>query len=184
MRQNRNISLGESFSVLYTNWGNLYREWSKELVQTDANEAQKKIEQAKQYYSKAQRADPDYLDAYWSMVRLHIELEEYNLARWTIEKASFVLNNDEYYDLSRFNYKLISRKYAAYLSLVTDFYDPNQSRPTKHTLQMCRALIGWDYSREKSIEDFFQAAKQSGIALGEEVELINSQKFVSFISTS
>lgn len=182
MSKNNNIALGENSASLYVNWGNMYRLWAKEPSSDKADSGKNYLNTAKLYLNKAQKEDPSYLDAYWSMVRLHIKLNEFNLARWTIEKAIFVLNNASYYELNRFNYSLLGKKYAAYLSLLVDFYDPDMAAPSESTLQLANELIGWKFGREKSLEDFFQAAKDSSLNLTDEYKLLENNEFVDFIN--
>jgi len=182
MSKNKNVSLGENTANLYVSWGNMYRLWAQEVAEDNSRAKKMYINKAKLYLNKAQKADPAYLDTYWNMVRLHIELDEYNLARWTIEKALFILNNDSYYELSRFNYNLLGKKYAAYLSLLVDFYDPEMTAPSDSTLKLSKELIGWRFSRAKSLEDFFKAAKESSLNLTDENKLLESSDFVNFIN--
>ena len=182
MRENKNVSLGENTANLFVSWGNMYRLWAKSIDIKEDQKRKEYIGRSKYYLLKAQVADPAYLDAYWSMVRLHIEQKEYNLARWIIEKALFVLNHNEQYELRRFNYQLLGKKYAAYLALLTDFYDQDQLCPTPSTLELCKELIGFQHSRKKSIEDFFQAAEESSVSLGVEKEMLKNQDFIEFIN--
>ena len=142
MSINNNITLGENSANLYVAWGNMYRVWAQTITPDKADSQKNYFSKAKSYLTKAQNEDPSYLDAYWNMVRLHINLKEYNLARWTIEKALFVLGNASYYDLNKFNYSLLGKKYAAYLSLLVDFYDPDMAAPSESTLQLANELIG------------------------------------------
>ncbi|MDV7340617.1 hypothetical protein RYZ26_13505 [Terasakiella sp. A23] len=182
MAKNKNVALGENTANLHVNWGNMYRMWAQAVSTDNSGAKETHYKEAKRHLNIAQKVDPAYLDTYWSMVRLHIELKEYNLARWTIEKALFVLNNDSYYELSRFNYNLLGKKYAAYLSLLVDFYDPRMTAPSGFTLKLSNELIGWRFSREKSLEDFFQAAKESSLNLTDEYRLLSNLDFVKFLN--